>query len=212
MMQSADNRAHAPGAVQAISGSARRSGGADRGTAIPPARRRCPWAASASSASASAFGPALGGGPAGCSSATTGLGSNVVEAGVVKSPGIADHLHRDRGRLELVQRVGDRETGCQEPAPRPSRVSCSPVQARCWHRRPAGTESSWTCTVGGVGLKASRENEEQPARLAPATAITMTRRMINPSLNAANRHNPRRDHRSVRTAAQPCGAGSLIDG
>jgi hypothetical protein len=37
-------------------------------------------------------------------------------------------------------------------------------------------------------LKASRENEgiegieEQPPRLAPATAITMTRRMINPSL------------------------------
>jgi hypothetical protein len=36
----------------------------------------------------SIFPAALGGGPAGCSSATTGLGSIVVEAGVVKSPGI----------------------------------------------------------------------------------------------------------------------------
>jgi hypothetical protein len=36
--------------------------------------------------------------------------------------------------------------------------------------------------VGGVGLKASKENEEQPAKLAPAMAITMTRRMIHPSL------------------------------
>ncbi len=41
---------------------------------------------------------------------------------------------------------------------------------------------------GGVGLKLSQENEEnegseeQPPRLAPATAIAMTRRMINPSL------------------------------
>ncbi len=36
--------------------------------------------------------------------------------------------------------------------------------------------------VGGADLKASMENEEQPARLAPAAAITMARRMINPSL------------------------------
>jgi hypothetical protein len=38
--------------------------------------------------------------------------------------------------------------------------------------------------AGGVGLKASQENEgieEQPPRLAAATAIAMTRRMINPS-------------------------------
>jgi hypothetical protein len=43
---------------------------------------------------------------------------------------------------------------------------------------PDGTDSSWTCTVGGSDLKASMENEEQPARPNPATAITMTRRMI----------------------------------
>jgi len=46
---------------------------------------------------------------------------------------------------------------------------------------PGGTESSCTCTVGGVDLKASMENEEQPARLAPATAITTTRRITHPS-------------------------------
>jgi hypothetical protein len=34
------------------------------------------------------FRAALGGGPAGCSSATTGLGSKVVEAGEEKSPGL----------------------------------------------------------------------------------------------------------------------------
>jgi hypothetical protein len=33
------------------------------------------------------------------------------------------------------------------------------------------------------------ENEEHPAKLAPATAIAMTRRMINHS-TAANSHNP----------------------
>ena len=47
-----------------------------------------------------------------------------------------------------------------------------------------------SCTVGGVDLNASSENDEQPARLAPATAITMTRRMSDPSLQAASRHNP----------------------
>jgi hypothetical protein len=67
--------------------------------------------------------------------------------------------------------------------------------------------------VGGVGLKASMENEEQPAKLTPATAITMAPRMINPPLQLRlTSHNPRRDHRSVRAAAQPQGYGSLIDG
>ena len=44
---------------------------------------------------------------------------------------------------------------------------------------PDGTESSWSCRVGGVDVKASKENEEQPARVNPAAAIAMTRRMIN---------------------------------
>jgi hypothetical protein len=59
--------------------------------------------------------------------------------------------------------------------------------------------------VGGVGLKVSQENEEQPARLAPATATTMTRRMLNPSLVRQTATIPIPDHKSVRTAAQPDG-------
>src|ERR1700682_6712075 len=59
------------------------------------------------------------------------------------------------------------EQGVLQPGPSDVRASA-----------PCGTDSSWTCTVGGVGLKASKENDEQPARLAPATAITMTRRMV----------------------------------
>jgi hypothetical protein len=55
-----------------------------------------------------------------------------------------------------------------------------PIEVRA--SAPGGTESSWTTTVGGVGFKASKENEEQPARLHPATAITMTRRMTYPSI------------------------------
>jgi hypothetical protein len=57
---------------------------------------------------------------------------------------------------------------------------------------PGGLDSSWTWTEDGVGLNESKENEgseEQPPRLAPAAAIAMARRMINPSLTAANCHN-----------------------
>ena len=46
---------------------------------------------------------------------------------------------------------------------------------------PGGADSSATFTSGGADLKESRENDEQPARPAPATAIAMTRRMINHS-------------------------------
>ena len=78
-------------------------------------------------------------------------------------------------------------------------------------------ESIWTETVGGVGLnekevKESVENDEQPAKPSPAMALTMTRRMVYPSLVAANCHSPQRDHRGVPTATQPYGLESLIDG
>src|SRR5690242_16952859 len=42
---------------------------------------------------------------------------------------------------------------------------------------PEGTDSRFTCTVGGACLKESSANEEQPATPSPATAITQTRRM-----------------------------------
>ena len=43
---------------------------------------------------------------------------------------------------------------------------------------PCGFESSCTCIGGGADLNESNEKEEQPARLSPAAAITMIRRMI----------------------------------
>jgi hypothetical protein len=61
--------------------------------------------------------------------------------------------------------------GVLQPGPREVRASA-----------PGGVDASWTCTGGGVDLNASHEREEQPARLSPAAAITMTRRMIHPSL------------------------------
>ena len=77
---------------------------------------------------------ARGGGPAGRSSATTGLGSTVAVAGVGEIAGRPDHLDRNRDRLELGHREGDGESRCRERAPRPSRGSCSPVRPRWWHR------------------------------------------------------------------------------
>jgi hypothetical protein len=56
------------------------------------------------------------------------------------------------------------------------------------------------------------ENDEQPAKPSPAMALTMTRRIVYPSLVAANCHSPQRDHRGVQTPAQPYGPESLIDG
>jgi hypothetical protein len=46
---------------------------------------------------------------------------------------------------------------------------------------PGGTDSSATFTIGGADLKESKESDEQPARLAPVTAIAMIRRMIDHS-------------------------------
>lgn len=69
-----------------------------------------------------------------------------------------------------------------------------PVDVRA--SAPDGMESRFTCTGGGVDLKLSNENEEQPARLTPARATTRTRRMTVTQI-AANCHNPRADLRSV---------------
>jgi hypothetical protein len=156
------------------------------------------------------FRAALGGGPAGLSSANTGLGSVMVVAGLAKSPGLritctGTVAGWNLGRLKVTEKplsgAGTlSEQGVLQPGP--SEVTAS---------APGGADSSWTWTGGGVGLSESKENEEQPARLAPAMAIAMTRRMINHS-TAANSHNPHQDHKSVRTEAQPRGADSLNDG
>ena len=144
-------------------------------------RRQAParfWAVSAFSASSPFSGPALGGGPAGCSSATTGFG-------IDGRPATRDRRGRaapEWSPAGTCSRCRSRRIRCPGPSPRPSRASCSQDRAEVRASAPCGVESSWTCTVGGPGLKASRENEEQPARLNPAAAIAMVRRMIDPSL------------------------------
>ncbi len=176
-----------------------------------------PAAAGAGAAAAAAgfgflcFGCVLrGGGPAGFSSANTGLGSSAVVAGVVKSPGVWVTVTGTVsgwyfGRLKVTEKfvsgVGtDTEHGVLQPGP--SEVTAS---------APCGAESSWTCIGGGADLNESNEKEEQPARLSPATAIAMIRRMI-PHSTAAISHNPRPDHRGAGTEAQQRGPCSLKDG
>jgi hypothetical protein len=144
----------------------------------------------------------------------TGLGSMVVEAGVVKSPGfrvtvtgmvMGTYLLRVKATLKLPSVVTGTEQGVLQLGPREVRASA-----------PGGIESSCTLTVGGGDLNESRENEEnelQPAKPRLAAAITMTRRMVHPSLTvAAYRRSPGCDHRSVRPLAQPSGRSSLIFG
>ena len=129
-----------------------------------------------------------GGGSAGFSSATTGLGSMVAVAGVKKSPGVritrtGTVTGSNLGLAKVTEKpasgaVMATEQGVLQPGPTEAVASA-----------PDGTDSSWTWTSGGADLKESKENEEHPARLAPATAIAITRRIINHS-TAANRHNP----------------------
>src|SRR5882757_11008364 len=123
------------------------------------------------------FRTAFGGGPAGLSSANTGLGSTVVEAGVEKSPGLritwtVTVAGWNLGRLKVTEKPlsgAGTETWQGVLQPGPSEVTAS---------APGGADSSWTWIGGGVGFRESSENEEHPARLIPATAIAMTRRMI----------------------------------
>lgn len=118
----------------------------------------------------------LGGGPIGLSSAMTGLGSTVVEAAVVKSPGL---LMTCTGTLAgwnlFMVKVTDKPVVSAGTAIEQGVLQVCPVEVRA--SAPDGTDSSATCTVGGADLKESSENEEQPARPIPATAITNTRRM-----------------------------------
>lgn len=130
----------------------------------------------------------FGGGAAGWSSANTGLGSMMVVGGEVKSPGLritwtGTVIGWNLGLAKVTEKPASGagtsiEQGVLQPGP-------SDVVASA----PAGTDSSATFTSGGVDLKESSDNDEQPARLAAATAIAMTRRMTNHSvLHAAIRH------------------------
>jgi hypothetical protein len=122
---------------------------------------------------------ARGGGPAGLSSTTTGLGSIVVVAGFAKSPGL---------RITCTGTVAGWNLGMAKVTVKPLSGAITAIEQGVLQPGPTevvasapdGTDSSWTCTGGGVGLRESQENEEHPARPAPATAIAMTRRMIDP--------------------------------
>jgi hypothetical protein len=126
------------------------------------------------------FRTAFGGGPAGLSSANTGLGSTVVEAGVEKSPGLritwtVTVAGWNLGRLKVTEKpLSGAGTSIEQGVLQagPSEVVAS---------APGGSDSSATFTIGGAGLKESKESDEQPARLAPVTAIAMTRRMMDHS-------------------------------
>jgi hypothetical protein len=127
------------------------------------------------------FRAVLGGGPAGLSSATTGLGSSVVDAGLAKSPGLRMTCTGmvsgwNLGKVKVTEKPlsgagTETEQGVLQLGP--SEVTAS---------APGGTDSSCTCTGCGAGLRESNENEEQPAKPTPATAIAITRRMINHSI------------------------------
>lgn len=124
--------------------------------------------------------PALGDGAAGWSSANTGLGSMMVVAGEAKSPGL---------RITWTGTVTGWNLGIAKVTEKPASGAGTSIEqgvlqagpSEVVASAPGGADSSATFTNGGAGLKESRENDEQPARLAPVTAIAMTRRMIDHS-------------------------------
>ena len=147
-------------------------------------QRAAGWAGAGAAAALGGFGffgriglRAFGGGPAGWSSANTGLGSVMVVGGEAKSPGL---------RTSWTGTVTGWNLGLAKVTENPASgagtsIAQGVLQAgpsEVVASAPGGTDSSATFTSGGAGLKASRESDEQPARLAPVTAIATTRRMI----------------------------------
>jgi hypothetical protein len=129
-----------------------------------------------------AFRGGRGGGPAGFSSATTGLGSRLVEAGVEVSAGIWTTCTGTVAGWNLFS-VYVTENPASGAANATEQGVLQPGPTEVTASAPGGTESSSTCTVGGAGLKASMENDEQPPKApakAPAKAIAKRRRMIDP--------------------------------
>lgn len=112
--------------------------------------------------------------------------------------GTMDYLHRDGNRLELVERIGDRKTGVG---------SGHGDGAWCLATRPEGCAGFGSLRHrlelnlhGGRGRLV--RGEEQPARLAPATAITKTRRMNDPPPQW--RLSATIPGSTIRVSAQPC--------
>ena len=122
----------------------------------------------------------FGGGATGWSSANTGLGSMTVVAGLAESPGL---------RITCTGIVTGWNLGLAKVTEKPaSGAGISTEQgvlqagpSEVVASAPGGSDSNATFTIGGADLKESRENDEQPARHAPVTAIAMTRRMMDHS-------------------------------
>jgi hypothetical protein len=120
---------------------------------------------------------AFGGGAAGLSSANTGLGSVMVVGGEAKSPGL---------RITWTGTVTGWNLGLAKVTEKPASGAGTSIEqgvlqagpSEVVASAPGGADSSATFTIGGAGLKESTESDEQPARLAPVTAIATTRRMI----------------------------------
>ena len=132
----------------------------------------------------------FGGGAAGLSSANTGLGSMMVVAGEAKSPGL---------RITWTGTVTGWNLGIAKVTEKPASgagtlteqgvLQAGPTEVVA--SAPDGTESSATWTSGGAGLKESRDIEEHPARLAPATTIATAWRMIEHSDWRQNGRHPK---------------------
>jgi hypothetical protein len=111
----------------------------------------------------------------------TGLGSTTVLAGVVKSP---------ETRVTVTGTVAGWYLGSVKVTLKPPSVVIGREQgvvqvgpSDVFASAPGGVDSNWTVTGSGADLNESRENEEQPARLRPAAANTITRRMVCPLLS-----------------------------
>jgi hypothetical protein len=95
---------------------------------------------------------ARGGGPAGLSSATTGLGSTVMTSGLAKSPGV---------RITLTGTVTGWNLGIAKVTVKPASGEATAIEQGVLQPGPTevvasapdGTDSSWTCTGGGADLK-----------------------------------------------------------
>jgi hypothetical protein len=95
---------------------------------------------------------ALGGGAAGCNSATTGFGSMRVDAGVVKSPGILVTVTGTVAGWNLFMvKVTENPPSGTGTATEQGVLQPGPTEVRA--SAPWGVESSCTCSVGGVDLK-----------------------------------------------------------
>ena len=152
---------------------------------------------------------AFGGGAAGWSSANTGLGSMMVVGGEVESPGL---------RITWTGTVTGWNLGIANVTEKPASGAGTSIEqgvlqagpSEVVASAPGGVDSSATFTKGGADLKESNERDEHPARLAPATAIAMARRMTGHSDLRQSATRP--DHRWTGTELQQSWAKSLPGG